>query len=70
MKVGVQITPYSKARLVETRVCFILEAGNWKGGQTTVHRLTFLPPHLQTNSGQEVLYAKGGAHMQKQQRQL
>ena len=30
IKVGVPIVPYSKARLVETRVCFILEAGNWK----------------------------------------
>ena len=35
----------------------VLYFGGWQleRGQTPFHRLTFLPPHLQTISGQEVL---------------
>ena len=65
-----------KARLVERKVCFILDASNWRGGglgvrYTPVQRPT-PPPCNQGTRALKVLLTmgEGGGYMQKQHSQL
>ena len=55
------------ARLVERKVCFLLDAGNRFGGQTPVQRLT---PHLLQPVGKSFYRQRKGGYMQKRYSQL
>ena len=56
-----------EARLVERKVCFILDASSGVGGWTSVQRST--PSCPLKIKGLEVLEAEGGGYMQKQHSQ-
>ena len=53
-----------EAKLVERKVCFILDAGNWgvEGGRVDNCPKADSPPTL-TIRGQELLYTEGGGYM-------